>query len=145
MKRAMQISIGLSVIGIVLSTYSLLHATGITSGEFCQLGETFNCDVVNKGPYAKVFGVPVSVIGIFGYVFLAIVGLVRYAHPWDRGVARLLFFSSFGGLLFSLYLSGIEAFVLRSWCVVCLGSQIIILCIFLLSIWSFHFTGESKV
>jgi uncharacterized membrane protein len=40
--------------------------------------------------------------------------------------------ASFSGLLFSLYLSSLEAFILHAWCVLCLSSQLLILAIFIL-------------
>jgi uncharacterized membrane protein len=116
----------LSLVGLGLSTYSLLHNQGFASGEFCTIGEKLNCDVVNKGPYSAIMGVPVSLIGVIGYVFLAVAAALKLKDPTDKSLTKFLWYSSMGGFLFALYLSGIEAFVLETWCVVCLASQTVI-------------------
>ncbi len=128
-KRLLQIIMAFSVIGLVIAVYSLLHNSGITSGEFCTIGDKLNCDVVNKGPYSKFFGIPVALIGILGYLFLLIAAGMKYREPGDTQLSLFLLLASLGGLAFSLYLTGIEAFVLDTWCLLCLTSQAMILVI----------------
>ena len=125
----------LAVLGFGISIYSLLHNQGFASGEFCTIGDTLNCDVVNKGPYSIMFGIPVSLIGVIGYLFLAVAAGMKLKNPTDKSLTRFLTFASIGGFLFALYLSGIEAFILETWCLLCLTSQAIILVMAILSIW----------
>ncbi|NQV90007.1 vitamin K epoxide reductase family protein [Candidatus Uhrbacteria bacterium] len=122
-KRYIQWIAVLALCGVLLSVYSLLHKEGFTAGAFCNLNETFNCDVVNQGPYSEIFGIPVAVMGIIGYFFLLVATLLKMKHPEDQGTSLFLLLASLGGFGFALYLSGIEAFVLQTWCLVCLTSQ----------------------
>lgn len=117
----------LAMIGMGVSLYSFLHNQGFAEGEFCNINDTFNCDVVNKGPYSDVFGVPVSLIGVIGYGFIALGGFLKWRKLEDRSLTRFLLIATIGGFLFSLYLSSIEAFVLDTWCLVCLTSQVLII------------------
>ncbi len=145
MKHSLHIKIILffSLLGLGISVYSLLHTVGLTSGEFCSLNETINCDVVNKGPYSTIFGIPVALIGVLGYVFLAMAAGMKMRQPDDRQLAYFLIIASTGGLMFSLYLTSLEAFVLHTWCALCVTSQLIMLTIFLLSLTLVHKTSES--
>lgn len=128
----------LALIGIGLSTYSLLHNQGFASGVFCTIGEKLNCDVVNKGPYSVMLGVPVALIGVIGYLFLVAAAGLKLKNPTDKSLTKFLTLSSIGGFLFALYLSGIEAFILETWCLVCLTSQVTIFAIMILSLLLLH-------
>lgn len=124
----------LSFLGLGVSVYSLLHNQGFASGEFCTIGEELNCDVVNKGPYSVIMGVPVSLIGVIGYLFLAVAAGMKLKNPADKSLTRFLTLASIGGFLFALYLSGIEAFILETWCLLCLTSQATIFVMAILSL-----------
>lgn len=128
MKKTVNILVVLSVIGLVLSLYSFLHFKGFTSGEFCTINETVNCDLVNKGPFSNFFGIPVALIGVLGYGFLLVGSLMkRKKLEQDKDLTIFLLAASYGALGFSLYLTHIEAFVLKAWCLICVLSQITIL------------------
>jgi uncharacterized membrane protein len=77
----------------------------------CSINEKWDCGVVNHSPYAVIGGVPVAVIGIAGYLGLAILALLRRY--------RLFLGAAVAGLAFSLYLAHIEEHVLGVWCVYC--------------------------
>lgn len=122
----------LAGIGLLVSVYSLLHNQGFSSGAFCTIGDKLNCDIVNKGPFSTIAGIPVSFIGVVGYLFLLICSWMLVKKPSDRGLQWFLVLASVGGLVFSLYLTGIEAFILDTWCLLCLTSQALILSIAIL-------------
>lgn len=132
--QALRTIVVFAAAGVGISTYSYLHNAGIADGSVCTIGEAFNCDIVNGSQYSKIFGIPVSLLGIIGYAFMGVAALLKYFRPDDRGVMNFLLLAVTGGLLFSLYLTAIEAFVLYAWCILCLTSQAIILAIFLMSI-----------
>ncbi len=77
------------------------------------------CDTVLASPYSRVFGVPVSYIGL-GYYLAAVCLLLLSA----RGKIPLLglFLYASAGILVSVILVYIQAFVLRSFCSSCLVS-----------------------
>ncbi len=113
----------LAIAGIGVSSVSLSHHYGTEKTTYCDFGESFNCDIVNRSVYSTVFGIPDALIGIFGYAFLlTLATLYRSAEQ----TPTLLLGSSIGGLGFALYLTYIEKFVLATWCILCLSSLTLI-------------------
>ncbi|HUJ95673.1 MAG TPA: vitamin K epoxide reductase family protein [Terriglobales bacterium] len=120
----------LAAAGILVSSLSLYHHYRKDKTAYCDLGETFNCDIVNRSSYSVVMGMPVALIGILGYLsLLALATLYRAKAE----TPAMLCFTSFAGLCFALYLTYIEGFVLSTWCVLCLSSLGLILAITALS------------
>jgi len=107
----------LCVVGAVLSAVSLRNHYSTTSSDYCDLNETFNCDLVNRSVYASVGPIPVALIGLMGYGFL-----IALSFPPGREFAIIRIVSCFAGLAFALYLAYIEARVLAVWCLLCIGS-----------------------
>ncbi|HXW93360.1 MAG TPA: vitamin K epoxide reductase family protein [Terriglobales bacterium] len=118
--------------GIAVSSISLYHHYGSSKTSYCDLGENFNCDIVNRSTYSTVLGMPDALIGIVGYA-----GLLGLATRYRRRPATpvLLLVASLAGLSFALYLTYIEAFVLATWCILCLSSLAMILVITALSLY----------
>ncbi|HLG25716.1 MAG TPA: vitamin K epoxide reductase family protein [Candidatus Gracilibacteria bacterium] len=135
----------LSFLGILTASYlTYLHYQPEAS-EFCNFGEQFNCEVVNKSQWSYIdlglFDLPVSILGLSAYVFFFIVSLLvvkgfrfQKIHKWLRpgNMLKLMQYLSVVGLIFSLYLTYIEAFVLQTWCIFCVTSQIIMILITIL-------------
>lgn len=124
-------------LGIAFASYATYAHFSDSATTICTINETFNCDVVNKSSYAEIFGIPVSIFGLIAYIFFiaSAVYLCRAKNIKEKIKSLLMHLMVFGsvfGVLFSLYLTGIEAFVLHSWCVMCIGSQISILAIMIL-------------
>jgi uncharacterized membrane protein len=113
----------LAVCGIVVSSVSLQHHYATSKTAYCDIGETFNCDIVNRSEYSSVFGIPVALIGMLGYAGLA--GLAT-VYRERRETPAMLFIAAAAGLAFALYLTYIEARVLGVWCILCLSSLALI-------------------
>src|SRR5919108_1818827 len=109
----------LATAGIVVSSVSLYHHYGSSKTFYCDIGENFNCDVVNRSTYSVVLGIPVALIGILGYFVLLALSTV-YRSKAETPLFLLV--SSVAGLGFALYLTYIEGFVLAAWCILCLSS-----------------------
>ncbi len=134
-RTLLQVAIVLCVLGLALSAYSFLHNRSFIEGSFCNLNSTFSCDVVNKGPYSTLLGVPVALIGILGYGFMLLGCVLKWRQPADRSLTLFVLLASAGGIAFSLYLTAIEAFILQVWCVICLLSQFTIIAIHAAMVW----------
>ena len=120
----------LAVAGIAVSSVSLYHHFSKSKTSFCNLGQSFDCDLVNRSQYSTFHQVPVALLGMFGYLLvlsLATVYREKAETPFILGAAAL------GGLGFALYLTYLEGFVLHAWCVLCLSSLAIISAITVLS------------
>jgi vitamin-K-epoxide reductase (warfarin-sensitive) len=113
----------LAVCGVVVSSVSLRHHYAKSKTEYCDIGETFNCDIVNRSQYSSILGIPVALIGMLGYAGLA--GLAT-VYRERRETPALLLGGALAGLVFALYLTYIEARVLGVWCILCLSSLAVI-------------------
>lgn len=122
-QRLMSVIAILAVCGIVVSSVSLQHHYAKSKTEFCDFGESFNCDIVNRSEYSEVMGIPVALIGMLGYGALA--GLAT-VYRERRETPSLILAGAVGGLAFALYLTYIEARVLGAWCIMCLSSLALI-------------------
>jgi uncharacterized membrane protein len=113
----------LGLCGITVSSISLQHHYASSKTAYCDIGETFNCDIVNRSAYSEILGIPVALIGMLGYG--ALIGLAT-VYRERRETPSALFALSLAGLAFALYLTYIEAWVLGVWCILCLTSLTLI-------------------
>jgi uncharacterized membrane protein len=120
----------LALAGVLVSSVSLYQHYGTSRSSFCDFGESFNCDIVNRSIYSVVFDVPVALIGIVGYLALMALATV-YRTKAETPVMLLI--ASLVGLGFAFYLTYIEAFVLAVWCILCLTSLTLIFAVAVLS------------
>ncbi len=109
---------------------SLQHHFAKSKTNYCDFGESFNCDIVNRSTYSTVFGIPDALIGIFGYA--ALLAFATFYRDNEQTPAILLG-GSLVGVSFALYLTYIEAYVLATWCILCLSSLTLISLITLFS------------
>jgi vitamin-K-epoxide reductase (warfarin-sensitive) len=107
----------LAVLGFIASGFALRehYRTELSP---CSINEHWDCGIVNHSPFAVLAGVPVAVIGMAGYVFLALLAVKR-AYLLFLGAALI-------GLSFSLYLAHVEASILGVWCIYCVASLAVI-------------------
>lgn len=121
----------LSLAGMAVSSVSLQRHYAKSTSAFCDFGERFNCDIVNRSEYSAVMGIPVAGIGVVGYgVLLALATLYRSRVETPL---RLLG-AAFAGLAFALYLTYVEGRILETWCILCLSSLALIVLITLLAV-----------
>jgi vitamin-K-epoxide reductase (warfarin-sensitive) len=129
-QRLMSLVAILAVCGIVVSSTSLQHHYATSKTQYCDIGETFNCDIVNRSEYSSILGIPVALVGMIGYAALAGLGTV---YRERRETPAMLFGGAAAGLTFALYLTYIEGRVLGVWCILCLSSLALITTITILS------------
>ena len=114
-----------SGLGIFVSGY--LVAKRFTGGSLACT-RWAQCDVVNNSVYSQLFGVPVSVIGLAGYLLLlglALAALWTYGRT-QRQLLLLGLILSLGGVGFSIYLTYLEIYVIEALCAWCVASAVII-------------------
>ncbi|MGA8742838.1 MAG: vitamin K epoxide reductase family protein [Terracidiphilus sp.] len=103
----------LALAGAVVSGLALqVHYTVATTP--CSINEKWDCGVVNHSSYSLLFGIPVALIGMVGYLGLAWLALAR-----QRAVLAL---AALAGLAFALYLAHVERDILGAWCLYCVIS-----------------------
>jgi len=91
-------------------------------------GPVGDCNTVQQSPYAHVFGViPVGVLGMVGYLAIAVMWLMQSYGPrrWRHYATLGIFGLALCGTLFSLYLTFLEPFVIGATCLWCLTSAVV--------------------
>ena len=118
-------SVALCGLGIVVAGY--LVTKRFTAGSLACT-RWAQCDVVNNSVYSQIYGVPISVIGLAGYLLLLALALasLRTAGRTRRQILLLSFVLSLAGVAFSAYLTYLEIYVIEALCAWCVASAAII-------------------
>ena len=128
----------LAVAGAVVSVLALrVHLQDPNAAPPCAVDEHWDCGAVNHSRFAvfppRSFDedpnakghLPVAIAGIAGYVFIALLALLRRDF-WTFELSQI-------GLFLALGLTFVEKYILQKWCIYCVWSQCIMAVIFLLS------------
>ena len=96
---------------------------------------THGCTDVLTSKYSEIAGIPLSWLGLAFYVTVfSLAVFTVFENPKSySGSLKTIFYLSGVGLIISVLLVGIQAFVLKAFCEYCLLSAALVLSIFLLS------------
>ena len=115
-----------SLLGMFVAFYMVYIETNQVQAICGPIG---NCNAVQSSSYARLFGVlPVGLLGLLGYVLVLAAWLWkrfrsdRLAEMAPMAILGMTFF----GVLFSIYLTYLELFVIKAVCMWCLSSAVII-------------------
>lgn len=131
--RRLNVLAGLSVLGIIFSAVLSKHFYEVRSGaagfkSFCNINSSMNCDVIAASPYAELFaGIPLSSFAGGWFVALFIVSLLARNPLWRRESLRAALALTGIGTLFSLGYLAVMALVLKTFCLYCLGIDVVTL------------------
>ncbi|MGZ6316886.1 MAG: vitamin K epoxide reductase family protein, partial [Anaerolineales bacterium] len=90
---------------------------------------------VNSSRYAEIYGVPVAVFGIGGYLaILALLWMERRTSFLPENITLVVFGLALIGFLFTLYLVYVELALIHALCPFCVTSQITMTVLFALSV-----------
>lgn len=131
---------GIATIGLAITAY-------LTYVSFSQLSAacpTNACDIVLASPYAKVFGLPLSLFGSFGYasmIAFAIAPLLTskpeqktLRTKLENWTGLLLFMGGTAMMIFSGYLIYLLVTVIQAACLYCIASALLSTSLFILSV-----------
>jgi uncharacterized membrane protein len=120
----------LAMAGFSIALYLWAHNSGLAGPIACGVGD---CGTVQASEYAKVGLLPVSAIGVFGYLALIVLSMMglQPAHRGSKLIGGLMLAGSGIGVGFSAWLTYLEAAVINAWCQYCVVSAILITLIFL--------------
>jgi uncharacterized membrane protein len=120
----------LAVAGLAVAAYLAYVETQAVAAVCGPVGD---CNAVQTSEYAYLAGIPIGVLGLAGYlVILAVWAWGRWQG--DHRVPLLLVAMTGGGVLFSIYLTYLEPFVIRAVCAWCLTSAVIMALLLLASV-----------
>jgi uncharacterized membrane protein len=124
----------LCIVGFAVAAY-LAYVETAQVKAFC--GPVGDCNAVQQSEFARLFGVlPIGVLGLAGYGMILLAwGAGQFARKPLAAYASLAMagMTSFG-LLFSIYLTILEPFVIGATCAWCLTSAILTTALFWLSL-----------
>lgn len=126
-----KILIGLSVLGLLDAVY-LTYVKLVEDG-VCAVGG--GCAIVNTSPYASLWGIPIAAIGGGAYLVMLIVLLLEERSDFFAINGSLIVFGlSLIGVLYSVYLTYLELYVIHAICPFCVISAVILVAMLVISI-----------
>ena len=112
--------------------YRILNDPTYTS--FCDVSATFSCTEAYTSRFGAVAGVPIALLGLLFFAgVLGLIALGGRSAATRENVAGYLFVLSTLGLAAVLYLAYASYFILNVVCVLCVGTYVAVLGLFLLS------------
>ncbi|RLD07476.1 MAG: vitamin K epoxide reductase [Chloroflexi bacterium] len=125
---------------LIASTIGALDATYLTwiklshNETQCAPG-LGDCFTVNTSIYSELYGIPIAVFGLATYLLIIAILIFEPRIDFFKENGTLAIFGiSLVGVLYSIYLSYLEEFVLHAWCPYCILSAIMITIVFIVSI-----------
>lgn len=99
-------------------------------------GPVGDCNTVQRSAFARLFGVPIGVLGVAGYVAILVAWAIgTRAAPRAARVARVAMIAmTFAGIAFSIYLTFLEPFVIGATCAWCLTSAVLMTALLAVSV-----------
>ena len=85
----------------------------------CSIVE--GCETVTTSAYATIGAIPIALVGALYYLVLA-VAAVAYLDTKRTAIMRSASYLTFGGLLVSFALVGLQLFVIKALCLYCMAS-----------------------
>lgn len=115
----------LALVGIGLASYLYYEYLTQNAIGVCDINSVFNCKPIIIGSLSTLFSVPVSLIGLVGYVIILLTAFFKKL--------KWAFYMSVFGMLFCLRITILEIFVEGVLCPVCLACQTVMLIEFVLT------------
>jgi uncharacterized membrane protein len=111
-------------VGIFISIYMIIFK--LFAIEAMCLGNG-GCSTVNSSPYSEVYGVPVAVIGLIGYLAILVTLMLENFSSFFKENGPLFEFGmGLVGVVYSAYLTYLELEVIHAICPFCVASAIAI-------------------
>jgi uncharacterized membrane protein/protein-disulfide isomerase len=135
--RTRSLLLGFTVLGLLCSGLALyVHYRLLTEPNYaspCDINATFNCSEVYLSRFGTVHGIPVALGGLLWFALVALILGLSESRPGssDDATGAYVYALATIGLAAVLYLAYVSLFVLRSACILCIGTYIAVLGIFI--------------
>ena len=117
----------LSLAGLFISGYLYLYKIGRIGSLACGTG---GCETVQLSSWSRFAGLEVSLIGVLGYASLLAMSLASLQSGARHWPIRAIAVAAGIGVVFTLYLTYLELFIIHAICRWCVASGVIIAAIF---------------
>lgn len=121
----------LSLAGLGISSY-LLYTYLSDSPILCL---NSGCEIVRASPYSKFFGLPLPVYGAVAYLIIFLLSFLRtlVQENFEANLKKAILLFASAGVIVSAYLTYLEAFKIKAFCMWCVFSAIVICLLFITS------------
>jgi len=123
----------LALVGLFVALYLTLYKLGVIGELVCAAG---SCETVQTSRWAVFLGAPVAAWGVGYYVVVLVMAIAGTTERWEDapGLSLAMLLLTGWGVLFSLWLTWLELFVIHAICQWCVGSATIALALFVVSL-----------
>jgi len=116
---------GLAIFGVGLASYLFYEYLIQDTAGICNINAVFNCAPITTGSLAELWGIPVALIGLVGYVVIFLTAKFK-SFKWAYYMAVF-------GMVFCLRLTILEIFVEHVLWAICMACQAVMLVEFILT------------
>ncbi|MFZ2167529.1 MAG: vitamin K epoxide reductase family protein [Minisyncoccia bacterium] len=121
----------LAFAGLADSAYLAEHEINGTP-LICNIQNFDGCNIVANSQYSQLFGIPLAEYGVLFYGILFVLAALELVL-FDRLLRRVLQGVSLLGVVFSLYFTSLQVFVIGAFCVYCVVSALITFLVLILA------------
>ena len=108
----------ISLLGFLDAAYlTIEHYRGVVPP--CAI--VTGCETVTTSQYSLILGVPVALLGAVYYLLLIILSILYFDTKNERWIKRAAILTPLG-LLASTWFIYLQGFIIKAWCLYCLGS-----------------------
>ena len=104
-----------------------------SENEFCVIGE--DCEYVQQSTYGELFEIKIIYYSLVAFVGLLILFFIN---------EKIYLLASIVGVVFSIYLIGVQLFVLKQICINCMIVDVSMIIILILSLFLFYNKNNKK-
>lgn len=121
-----------ALVGLFVSLYLTLYKLGYVGSLTCSVG---SCETVQTSKWATLLGLPIAAWGVGFYVTVLVLTMAGTHDRWSgsRAIPLALVALTGWGVVFSAWLTWLEAAVINAWCQWCVVSAILTVVLFVLS------------
>lgn len=139
-KQLPQIHNNIAILLFVIALLGFVDATYLTVEHYsgtippCSVG---GCETVLTSVYSTILGVPVALGGAV-YYFLILISVVIFFESKNTKPLKWSLLLTIPGMIMSLWFFYVQAFILKSYCLYCLGSLLTTTILFIITVYLFR-------
>lgn len=124
----------IALIGVFVSLYLTLYKLGYIGSLVCGTG---SCEYVQLSKWGTFLGLPVAAwgVGYYGLVFVLALASTQERFEDSRSLTAGLALLTGWGVVFTIWLTYLELFVIHAICRWCVGSAVMTILLFALAMW----------
>lgn len=116
-----------TICGLFISMF-LAYQYSLPQPMTCIGDDVNSCEIVRNSPYSSVFGVKMPLLGILYFMALLVIQIVQLEELVAYGIVnKVLGLTIFAGALFETFMTLIQFFVIKSFCVWCTSVEVVVL------------------